>query len=106
MAKLDDNEKVMEIVYALSGHFEKKFEKDQKKQEKLGKAFLEQIINKAIERTNQELEQINLPKFQEIHQNKLLYHDEFKEAIYIFEMYLQNFLSEIKRSIINAFWEG
>ncbi|KKM74177.1 hypothetical protein LCGC14_1402930 [marine sediment metagenome] len=94
-----NEEKLGNVIDALYGHFEEKSLKESKL------AFVSYIMNIALEKTNHELEQMNMMKFLELHNNKHHYSDEFKEAMVIFENNLREYLEKIIHKLIKGMWE-
>lgn len=95
-----ERNKLEEAIFMICDCFEEKGLKDPKLK------FMSYILDKALEETNEELEEYNYHDFLQLLQEKDHYQEEFTEALTIFERNLQKYLDQINYDTIKALKEG
>ena len=96
---MSEKDKLVEVIDALCDHFEDKRLKEAKLE------FMSFVLDVTLEKTNQELEESNLLDFMKLLQNKDHYQEEFKEAIFLFEKNLREYMEKITYDVIQRITE-
>lgn len=95
-----ERNKLEEVIFKICDCFEEKGLKDPKLK------FMSYILDKALKKTNEELEESNYLDFLQLLQEKDHYQEEFTEALLIFDANIRKHLDKIAIDTINAIKEG